>query len=456
MASSNMNNGGPPKLDRDGKGFNAWKKDTRLWCQITKVAEKNKATMIYLQGIPEGTKARSIAHKIPEDKLQSNEGVKILLEALDKELLPEKPMRLFNANKMFKNTKRHANTRVHDFIIEFETARYVAELEGITFDDTLLGLNLLDQCQLPEDKQQLVISGLTEINYENVKCKLQSIFFNEQEQSNNKEYSENPTLFSDYPEVLYSNNYRGRGGGVRGPRNRGRGRFAGGAKHFGRSERQQHYRKMNPSDKDGKITRCNICESRFHWARNCQHAHENQKSQKENGNTSRQRDDGELFSLLVTNRTENVTMFAGNNIKNNIEKMKALREETRGSAIVDCGCVINVCGEKWMEDYMEALTPDQKEKIREEPSDQYFSFGLGGTAKAKCKMTVPCWLNGKRGSLSTHMVEDDMPLLLSKHSLVKMGLIVDFGNALMTSSTGNTVVELWETSSGHFALPLSL
>ena len=226
MESSVSNN--PPRMARDGKGFKTWKKDTRLWCKITKVPEKNKALMIYLHGIPDQTKAKSVVQQIPEDKLQSSEVVETLMEVLDKALLPDKPMRLFNANKMFKDTKRGNTTKVHDFIIEFEHVRYLAELEGITFDNTLLGLNLLDQCQLAEDKQQLVMSGLTQMNYETVKSKLQSIFFNEQETnrqeqiSNNARDFENQTLLASEPEVFYSNSYnRPRGG--KGSRSRGRG-----------------------------------------------------------------------------------------------------------------------------------------------------------------------------------------------------------------------------------------
>ena len=147
-------------------------------------------------------------------------------------------------------------------------------------------------------------------------------------------------------------------------------------------------------------------------------------------------------------------MFTGNNRNNN--RMKILREETRGCAIIDSGCATNVCGAQWIEDFKEALTTEQRRKITEEPSNQYFSFGVGGLVKAKWKVKVPCWLNGKRGSLKTHVVEDDMPLLLSKESLVKMNLIIDFGKALLSSSTGNTVVKLWNTSSGHFALPINL
>ena len=33
-------------------------------------------------------------------------------------------------------------------------------------------------------------------------------------------------------------------------------------------------RKLNPRDANGSISRCSVCESKFHWARNCPDAEE--------------------------------------------------------------------------------------------------------------------------------------------------------------------------------------
>ena len=118
------NNTGPPILNSDGSGYMAWKKDTNIWCQITKVPVNIRAFHIYLHGIQRPGKAKQVASQLSEDRLKSSDGVKILMEALDKAFLPEKPMRLFNANNKLKETKRNSETKVHDFIIDFEHAKF--------------------------------------------------------------------------------------------------------------------------------------------------------------------------------------------------------------------------------------------------------------------------------------------------------------------------------------------
>ena len=193
------NNTAPPILNSDGSAYRTWKKDTNIWCQITKVPVNNRAFHIYLNGLQQSVKARQVAGQISEDRLKSSDGIKILMEALDKVFLPDKPMRLFNANNKLKETKRNSETKVHDFIIDFDNARFEAELEDLKYDDSLLGLNLLDQCKISKEKQQLVMSGLTEVTYDGVKKKLQTIFFNEHSQTNNsnEQTLENQNL---YPE----------------------------------------------------------------------------------------------------------------------------------------------------------------------------------------------------------------------------------------------------------------
>ena len=419
------NNTGPPILNSDGSGYRAWKKDIRIWCQITKVPVNTRTFHIYLKGIQQAGKAKQVASQLSEDRLKSSDGVKILMEALDKAFLPEKPMRLFNANNRLKETKRKSETKVHDFIIEFDNAKFEAELEGLSYDDSLLGLNLLDQCQISKEKQQLVMSGLTEVTYDGIKHKLQTIFFNEHNQTNNsnEQTLENQNLYPESTGVFYSGNYNRRrrqeeSYPTRGSGNRGRkrGRYSGSGRNSERNYNVQTFRKINPEGRDGKITKCNICESKFHWARNCPDAYENQRGREENNSSRSTNGENVLFNLFVAKGSENVTMFSGpNETKEN--GLKALRMETNGHAIIDSGCATNVCGEAWLENFKESLTSDDKRKITEEPSNQKFTFGIGGTAQAKLRVRVPCWLNGKCGFLTTDVIENDIPLLLSRESL---------------------------------------
>ena len=438
----------PPILNIDGSGFNQWKRDIRLWSRVTKTTAPNKATVVYLNSLR--GKAKTATQQITEETLRSTEGLNILIETLEKVFLPSKPMRLFNANNKLRNTIRKSETKVHDFIMEFENAKFLLEQEGLKYDESLLGLNLLDQCKLTEEKQQLVMSGLSEVTYENMKNKLLAVFYNEFDLSNKRDNADNQIQYPGETEVLYSrgyNNYRGQNPSFTrgGFRSRGKKwtRPSVSGRNYPRSENQQTFRKTNPEDREGRISRCNICDSKLHWAKSCPDAYENKRNRENKSNSSEPH-----FVFFVT-------MFTGLAEDNNNSKLKSLREETVDCAIIDSGCASTVCGEKWIEHFKESLSDEEKENIIEEDSNQIFTFGDGSSITSKKKITIPCWIQGKAGTLTTDVVGCGIPLLLSRHSLKKMNMILDFGNDILCSSTGNTVIKLRNTTSGHYAMPLS-
>ena len=447
------NNTPPPQLDINGAGYAVWKNEIDLWCQITKVPVAGRAINIYfsLSGA-----ARNLVQQIPHNDLKSNAGVTILLQKLDKLYIPNQAIRLFNANNMLRNVVRKPDSLVHDFITAFDHAKFLFEQEGLQRDDTVLGLDLLSQCQLPQDKNQLVMSGLTEVTYEKMKEKLLTIHYDELDKHNKFKKAENTSTSyaegTESEEIFFSkaqNYQRGHSSNYRGRfENRGKKRMRysrGAANSFGRQESdgQPTYRTKNPMGSDGRPSRCNICQSVLHWFRDCPHAHEKNSNREHFSERSNKVN----FSGLVA-----FTGYAGEN--DETCKIRLLREETKGCAIVDSGCATTVCGVGWMEDFIANLCDEEKDNIEETPSSETFTFGDGSTVKSLKKLKIPCWINGQRGVLTTDVVECGIPLLLSRKTLKTLKMVLDFEHD--TLRCGNSVIPLVNTKSGHYALPLTL
>ena len=462
MASNNTdfntNFTNPPQLPRDGAGYNIWKNEIEMWCQVTKVPPISRAIAIYftLKG-----KAKTTAQHIKQGLLKTNDGVKILLEALDKVFLPNAAMRLLNVSNNLRHLKRKPDALINDFLIEHEHALFLFEQEGLEKNPTVLGLELLDQCQLSQEKSQLVMSGLTEVNYENVKAKLSAIFYHEHARYNNSEDSAS----REPEEVLYSRtqyNQQGNRSNYRAKfenRSRKRPRDNKGYNSFRNSdterprdnkgynsfrnsdtEKPPAYRTKNPNGNDGRPSRCNICQSVLHWFRDCPHAHEKNNLRSNQVN----------FSGLVafTGLTEENTGTC---------KIRLLREETKGCAIVDSGCATTVCGQGWLEAFVANLCDEERNNIKEAGSTETFTFGDGSTVKSLKKVTIPCWINGKRGFITTDVVECGIPLLLSRKTLKTFKMVLDFENDTITyKGRRESAIPLVNTRSGHYALPLTL
>ena len=467
----NFNN--PPLLPSDGSGYNIWKNEVDLWCEVTKIPANNRAITIYfsLEG-----KAKTTASHIKKGLLKTTDGVSILLEALDKVFIPNTAMRLFNAHNYLRSIKRKPNGLVHDYLTAYEHALFQFEQEGLAKDATVLGLDLLAQCQLPQEKNMLVMSGLTEITYENVKAKLSAIYYYEHDKYNKFEDSESRepeevfysrtqnnrrerNKFEDSEsrepeEVFYSrtqNNQQGRSSNYRAGfenRSRKRPRYNRSGNSYGNNDsvKPPAYRTKNPNGNDGRPSRCNICQSIYHWFRNCPHAHER------NGTTEhlKEKSNQVNFSGLVA--------FTGLAEENTGTcKIRLLREETKGCAIVDSGCATPVCGMGWMDEFIENLCDEEKNNIKEAVSTETFTFGDGSTVKSLKKVTFPCWISGKRGFITTDVVECGIPLLLSRKTLKTFKMVLDFENDTMTyKGRTDRAIPLVNTKSGHYALPLTL
>ena len=171
-----------------------------------------------------------------------------------------------------------------DYVIKFEQLYNEAKNYQMEIHDGVLSYRLLNNANLSEADKQLIKATITKMEYNNMKEQLKRVFTNTDSKSlpgiirNNNiekqvEFKTEPvdTYFSeeDPHDTFYGRgNYNAPRYRVGRFSNRGRGgnRGSGAARGF---------RKMNPLDQHGRISRCNICDSKLHWSRSCPDAHEN-------------------------------------------------------------------------------------------------------------------------------------------------------------------------------------
>ena len=74
--------------------YETWKNDVKRWCQLTSLVPSKRALAVHfaLSG-----RARNASSEIPDEHLQSDNGVEVLLTKLDAIFLQNKPLMQFNA-----------------------------------------------------------------------------------------------------------------------------------------------------------------------------------------------------------------------------------------------------------------------------------------------------------------------------------------------------------------------
>lgn len=247
-----------------------------------------------------------------------------------------------------------------EYINEFEKRYNKIKAHNMELPTAVLAYRLLKSANISSKKQQLVRATLGSLTFDNMKKQLKAIYEScgGGEREKGAEIKVELDVFyskSEEAEEVYYGNWRSRGRGhgrVRYRGGRGWGDDSGGPSYDSRG------RKLNPLDANGNPSKCSICQSIFHWVRDC-------KEKVEIRDQPQQQHQPEFqVQLLCTKELH----------KCYIEKFVG---ETLNSAVLDSGCTKTVCGETWLQCYLEGLSETDLCKVKEFPTSTRFKFGDG-------------------------------------------------------------------------------
>ena len=251
----------PPALSDSGD-YNQWKNKLVMWRELTLLDKKQAFSIIFaLSG-----KAQQIALEMDHNQLKQDDGVDKLIEELDKFFAKNETDLSYAAYKDFDQFVPTSEMKMSEYVSSFEQKYNKAKKHKLEKSDSVLAFKLLDNAFLDNAKKQIVFTACPAIKFDDMKSALNRIFNGEQSNS-----SEGDVAAKE--EVLYtSSRFKSRGFPPRrGGGSRNRGSFGRGRAIVPRgSLRPQRGLTKNPVF-HGEVSRCNICESVYHYAINCPH-----------------------------------------------------------------------------------------------------------------------------------------------------------------------------------------
>ena len=134
------------------------------------------------------------------------------------------------------------------------------------------------------------------------------------------------------------------------------------------------------------------------------------------------------------------------------ESNECLINETFNMALLDSGCTKTVCGQTWLNHYLDTLDPEMSKKIVTMNSLNSFKFGDNKAIKSSKLVKIPVIIANINATITTDVVEYDIPLLLSKEAMKKANTKIDFQDDKI-SIFGKTV-NIHFSSSGHYCIKL--
>ena len=106
--------------------------------------------------------------------------------------------------------------------------------------------------------------------------------------------------------------------------------------------------------------------------------------------------------------------------------------ETMCSAILDSGCTETCCGEGWLEVYLDTLSEEELKLVQYHDNNRRYKFGSGDPICSTKSVTIPCQIAGKNVNIECSIVSARVPMLLSKKSMKRAEMIIDFGKDEVT------------------------
>ena len=113
-------------------------------------------------------------------------------------------------------------------------------------------------------------------------------------------------------------------------------------------------------------------------------------------------------------------------------------------------CTKTVCGQVWLDCYLQSLSSEDQQSVREEKSETSFRFGNDKVFKSIKHVTLPTFIVNNNVLLSTEVIENDIPLLLSKNGMKKAKTYIDFSKDKIIIFDEEVPVKF--SASGHYCI----
>ena len=438
------------------KSYESYKQELKAWRVITDL-EKTKQGIAVALSLPEDDVIREkVFDELDIDELKAEDGLDKLIIFLDEHLGKDDLADSIEKYDDFEDYKRGKNDSISDYISKFDSKYQRIKKKKMTLPEEILAFKLLKCANITTAERKLVLTGMDYSDratlYSQAKSSLKKF---KGDQILGAEHStgildknigaisvkqEPCDTYVAENETVYASNhnfsrgsfnsrgsYRGRGG------YRGRGYNGKYNQSFNASPsypNKKNDRPVNPLGFDGKILTCAACGSYRHLMAKCPDSWENR---------------GQSNQEIVH---ENVVLFTGYDKAN----MSELEYEARKCAVLDCACSSTVCGEKWLNDYIDSLNEYDRSKVIKHVGFKTFKFGGGEVLKSLSTCEIPAVLAGKNVTINTDVVKSDISLLLSIKSMKKAQIKLDLVND-MAEILGEKV-NLNYTSSGHYCIPI--
>ena len=291
------------------------------------------------------------------------------MHKLDDTFQDEEAENTYSTYKKFIYLKKSPQMSMNEYILEFENLSHEMSSFNMTFPDTVLVFQILEGAGLNENQCQMALTLANDLTFKSMKGALKRVFSDKIEDENpiNRPFLDVPIKQEN---VCYTQ-----------PSNK------------------QKKTKYNPLTKQGIISRCAICDSKMHWAKDCQP----------------KRIQAANIVEIDDKKEDNYEFEEVNIVLMTTENPEPLKQNEL-NAIIDTACTRTVAGQGQLQNYLKNLDDSLLNQVEITKSNRVFKFGDGHQVTLS-SVKIPDQIGQKNCFISTEIVDENILLLLSKTSL---------------------------------------
>ena len=495
-----------PYLD-DCDSYEEYKELIDLWLLCTDVEELRKAPLLFstipIDSKKFGGNLRQKLMKVvkPSTLATDPQGVDRILEWLEEKIGKSENCRQIEVFSQYYDYGKTVSMSISEYISGFEEVSQLAAANDIIFNDNVKAFMLLKKAKLADIDYKMVMTGVNVkksfekgVLYQVIKDRMIDVLSN----AMGHVTGQNEAFFSNHDhEALVASGWR--------PPRKGNYKSYQKVPSRDNSRDKRGSKGLNPIGASGKRLLCHSCGSNKHLLKDCQDSYENKKKQDSRGkdfgrqdrkyrfkkpgtreaymaeereatsedsfietqseseeerkprynrrfenSPRRYRDERDRDSSRESRRSR--TMHSVHLTTNKIELSK-FTSETINCAAMDTCCTANVAGKKWTDIFIRSLTDNMKARL-EGPfkSDTAFKFGNQGELSSIGFYRLPVKIGGANYKIEVDIIDSDIPLLLSKNEMRRLGIGIDMKRDKVTINDKPLVVNT--TSAGHYIIDL--
>ena len=461
----------PPAFISETKSFATYKRDLQRWCNLTTLTQEQQADMVVhcLDGHPSGIKEK-IDTQLSATTLSSKDGIKSLLDFLESVYAVDEMGDSFEKYLAFERCRRKKGQRVQEFLADWENTYAKVKVAGCEMSDQVLAYKLLHAMDLTDMDKKLVLTG---VDYAVGKEKKNML---SQMAASLKKFVGRGMVGADdqvikaeeeMEKVFIAKGWKKPGGGAGGGRTRTRSNSLPGNTGAGGSYKGR----KNALGSDFKPLKCFKCKCEhtdkctcpcvYHLANNCTTSKaastKNNSAKAELGLFMRMNTPGlqvQEALYMMDDKKDKLNEEEIVLLTNSLKTLCLVEGQEHCCALIDCACPNTVAGIMWMKKFIAELSTDQKQRVEVESSNRVYKFGGGETRPSKCLVKLPCHLAGRNVSMKIEVVDADIPLLVGNSTLKKAKAVLHIAERKV--EVMGTKIDMTETSSGHFRIPIGL